>query len=69
MIKRITLPWANYFRDLIDTRMGDKKLIQVFMKYAITQENELNERLKVQRIEDEIKAKKERKEHQSFLNS
>jgi len=39
---RITLSWANHFRDLINSKMSDKKLISEYLKYAIKQENHIN---------------------------
>ena len=52
--KRITLPWANKFRELMIKNIFYEETCAQFLKYCYRMETEINKRWKEQHLETEL---------------
>lgn len=63
------LSWGKYFKELVESDLSDKEVIEQYLGYINMEEDRLSERIEKDRLEMENCIKEQEKEEGEFYKS
>jgi len=63
------LSWGKYFKELVESDLSDKEVIEQYLGYINMEEDRLSERIEKDRLEMENCIKEQEKEEEEFYKS